>query len=229
MGGRIAEELTFGEITTGAAERHRAGHRDGPQDGLRVGHERQPRARSPTARRKRRSSSARSSTATRTTARPPPSRSTPRSSASSPSSTSGRRKLLTEKRPDPGAGGRGPARARGARRPQLRQLIAERAPRRRRPSPWRRLCRAASPARPEGAARSGIPPPVPDTPAHVLRGPRRRGCDLGRGAPPLPRPASGRPGRVRASATLVIGHPRRHARGFVRPGGPAQGGGRPRR
>ena len=53
MGGRIAEEIIFGQITTGAAERHRAGHRDGAQDGLRVGHERGPRARSPTARRKR--------------------------------------------------------------------------------------------------------------------------------------------------------------------------------
>ena len=42
MGGRIAEELTFEPDHHRRPERHRAGHRDGAQDGLRVGHERQP-------------------------------------------------------------------------------------------------------------------------------------------------------------------------------------------
>ena len=40
MGGRVAEELVFHDPTTGALERHREGHRPGPQDGHPVRHER---------------------------------------------------------------------------------------------------------------------------------------------------------------------------------------------
>ncbi len=45
LGGRCAEELILGEknITTGASGRHPQGHLAGPQDGHRVGHERQAR------------------------------------------------------------------------------------------------------------------------------------------------------------------------------------------
>ena len=43
MGGRIAEEMTFVADHHRRPERHRAGDRDGPQDDLRVGHERGPR------------------------------------------------------------------------------------------------------------------------------------------------------------------------------------------
>ena len=40
LGGRVAEELVFGEMTTGAARRPGAGHRARPPDGHRVRHER---------------------------------------------------------------------------------------------------------------------------------------------------------------------------------------------
>ena len=43
MGGRVAEEIIFGDVTNGAARRHPAGHRHRPQDGLRMGHEREAR------------------------------------------------------------------------------------------------------------------------------------------------------------------------------------------
>ena len=38
MGGRVAEELFLNTMTTGRGQRHRAGVRPGPQDGLRVRH-----------------------------------------------------------------------------------------------------------------------------------------------------------------------------------------------
>ena len=44
MGGRAAEELVFGQFTTGAVERPQAGHRDRAPDGVLVRHERQDRA-----------------------------------------------------------------------------------------------------------------------------------------------------------------------------------------
>ena len=77
LGGRVAEEVVFGQLTTGAGERHRAGHRDRPADGLRVGHERASAA-APSAARKARSSSAATSPAGPTTPRTPRGRSTPR-------------------------------------------------------------------------------------------------------------------------------------------------------
>ena len=40
MGGRLAEEVCIGRITTGRLERLREGHRDGAPHGVRVGHER---------------------------------------------------------------------------------------------------------------------------------------------------------------------------------------------
>ena len=40
MGGRSAEEIFLGHITTGAGQRHRTRHRHCAQDGLRLGHER---------------------------------------------------------------------------------------------------------------------------------------------------------------------------------------------
>ena len=40
LGGRAAEEAGAGDLHHRRGQRHRAGHRDGPQDGLRVGHER---------------------------------------------------------------------------------------------------------------------------------------------------------------------------------------------
>jgi hypothetical protein len=40
MGGRAAEELVLGYGDHRRGQRHRAGHRIGPQDGLRMGHER---------------------------------------------------------------------------------------------------------------------------------------------------------------------------------------------
>ena len=41
MGGRVAEELVFGQITTGRLQRHPGGDRPGPQDGVRLGHVRE--------------------------------------------------------------------------------------------------------------------------------------------------------------------------------------------
>ena len=40
MGGRCAEQLVLGSLSTGRQQRPAAGHRDGPQDGPRVRHER---------------------------------------------------------------------------------------------------------------------------------------------------------------------------------------------
>ena len=40
MGGRIAEEIIIGQLTTGAGNDIERGDRAGAQDGLRVGHER---------------------------------------------------------------------------------------------------------------------------------------------------------------------------------------------
>lgn len=40
LGGRAAEELVFHDPTTGAGERHREGHRNGPRDGHAVRHDR---------------------------------------------------------------------------------------------------------------------------------------------------------------------------------------------
>ena len=44
LGGRIAEEIVFGADDDRRGQRHREGDRDRPQDGLRVGHEREARA-----------------------------------------------------------------------------------------------------------------------------------------------------------------------------------------
>ena len=38
-GGRIAEEVVLGDITSGASQRHPSGHQTGPQHGVRLGHE----------------------------------------------------------------------------------------------------------------------------------------------------------------------------------------------
>ena len=81
MGGRIAEELVFGVISTGANNDLVGATEPGPQDGARVGHERAHRARWPGARRAR-CSSARTSCTPATTATTPPGSSTRRSSAS---------------------------------------------------------------------------------------------------------------------------------------------------
>ena len=86
MGGRVAEELFLHHDDHRRRQRHRAGHRAGPQDGLRVGHERRS-ARSPSARRKSRSSWDARSRSTATTARTPPSRSTRKCAASSTPAT----------------------------------------------------------------------------------------------------------------------------------------------
>ena len=85
MGGRIAEEIVFGQMTTGAGNDIEQRHRPRPRDGVRVGHEREARARCTSASARARSSSAATSaTAARTTPSRPRSRSTPRSGASSP-------------------------------------------------------------------------------------------------------------------------------------------------
>ena len=44
LGGRIAEEIMFGQHDDRRRERHREGDRDRPQDGVRVGHEREARS-----------------------------------------------------------------------------------------------------------------------------------------------------------------------------------------
>ena len=58
MGGRIAEELIFDQMTTGAGNDIERGDRAGAQDGVRVGHEREARARCTSASARARSSSA---------------------------------------------------------------------------------------------------------------------------------------------------------------------------
>ena len=58
LGGRTAEELVFGEITTGASDDIEKVHRDRPGDGHPVRHERQRSARSSSARSRARCSSA---------------------------------------------------------------------------------------------------------------------------------------------------------------------------
>ena len=79
MGGRVAEEVIFGQITTGAVQRHPAAHGPRAPDGVRVGHVREARARCTSASARARSSwAATSATPARTTASRPQSTSTPR-------------------------------------------------------------------------------------------------------------------------------------------------------
>ena len=77
MGGRLAEEVCLGRITTGASNDFEKATDDGPADGLRVGDERD-RADGVRPRRRERSSSAATSPASPTTPRTRRGRSTPR-------------------------------------------------------------------------------------------------------------------------------------------------------
>ena len=114
LGGRIAEELVFGVISTGGQQRPHGRHRAGPQDGAGVGHERRGSAPWRGARRAR-CSSARTSCTPASTATRRPASSTRRSSASCASRRSAAARRCASTAPA-STGGPGAARARDDRR-----------------------------------------------------------------------------------------------------------------
>ncbi len=164
MGGRIAEELIFDEMTTGAANDIERRDRPGARDGLRLGHEREARAAAlrqargrglPGPRLRRREQGLlRGDRA---------SRSTPRSARSSPRNYERAKKVVDRERRQAEGARRGAARVRDHRRrrdrPDLRgQAAGSEAVDRTAPSPRRRRRRPRRP-RPSIFA---PPRPVPD-------------------------------------------------------------------
>ena len=121
LGGRAAEEIVFGDITTGRGQRHREGDQHRQADDHALRHEREARPADPRATTPRCPSWAASSSSRPTTPRRSPARSTTRSGASSTRRTSAPSDLLVEHREQLDAIAAHPHRARDPRaRPSSR-------------------------------------------------------------------------------------------------------------
>ncbi len=116
MGGRIAEELMFDEMTSGASNDIERATETGARDGLPLGHEREARAPGLRQERGRGLPGPRLRQHDRTTPRTPRGRSTPRCAASSWAATSSGKRLLTENTRRPQAHRRRAGGVRDARR-----------------------------------------------------------------------------------------------------------------